>query len=270
MRRAVRRRENEMPRYKIIACHVLWRELCHFASLSANNFEFHFLKQGLHNTPDLLRQELQAAIDAADDGFSALLIGYGLCSNGIEGICARKTRLVVARGHDCITHLLGSKERYRQYFDAHPGTYWYSPGWIDTGGQPGQERYETTYRAYVDKYGEDNAAYLMEMEQGWFKEYSNAAYVDLGFGDSEPNKQYTRRCAEWLKWDYDELQGDPRLVRKLLEGEWNQDEFLVVEPGHRIVASFDEWIIKAEVVPPNETSNKAVHTIGASAPQHDG
>lgn len=260
-----------MPRYKIIACHVLWRELCHFASLSANNFEFHFLKQGLHNTPDLLRKELQAAIDAADnDCFSALLIGYGLCSNGIEGICARKTRLVVARGHDCITHLLGSKERYRQYFDAHPGTYWYSPGWIDTGGQPGQERYETTYRAYVDKYGEDNAAYLMEMEQGWFKEYSNAAYVDLGFGDSEPNKQYTRRCAEWLKWDYDELQGDPRLVRKLLEGEWNQDEFLVVEPGHRIVASFDEWIIKAEVVPPNETSNKAVHTIGASAPQHDG
>jgi hypothetical protein len=259
-----------MAKYKIIACHVLWRELCHFASLSGNVFDLHFLKQGLHGTPDLLRQELQAAIDAAGDDYSALLLGYGLCSNGIEGIVARKTRLVVARGHDCITHLLGSKERYRQYFDAHPGTYWYSPGWIDTGGQPGQERYEATYRDYVEKYGEDNAAYLMEMEQGWFKEYSNAAYVDLGFGDSEPHKLYTRRCAEWLKWHYDELQGDPRLVRKLIEGDWPQDDFLVVEPGYRIVASFDERIIKAELNDSNATSSKTVQAIGASAPQHDG
>jgi len=235
-----------MARYKIIACHVLWRELCYFASLSGNVFELQFLKQGLHCTPDLLRKELQAAIDAADGEFSALLIGYGLCSNGIVGIVARGTRLVVARGHDCITYLLGSKERYRQYFDAHPGTYWYTPGWIDTGSQPGQDRYEQTYRSYVEKYGEENARYLMEMEQGWFREYSNAVYVDLGFGDNEPHRQYTRKCAEWLKWNYNELPGDPGLVRKLVEGDWDSGTFLVVEPGQRIAASHDERIIKAE------------------------
>ena len=94
--------------------------------------------------------------------------------------------------------------------------------------------------------------------------------MDLGFGDSEPHKRYTRRCAEWLTWKYDELQGDPGLVRRLLEGEWNPDEFLVVEPGYQVVASFDECIIKAEVVPPNATSKQAVHAIAASAPQYDG
>lgn len=246
MKIAVRRKDREMTRYKIIACHVLWRELCYYASLSRNMFDFRFLKQGLHNTPDVLRRELQGAIDETDNDCSAVLIGYGLCSNGIEGIVARQTRLVVMKGHDCVTFLLGSKERYKDYFDSHPGTYWYSPSWIDTGSQPGKERYERTYQSYVEKYGEDNAQYLMEMEQGWFKAYSNAVYTDLGFGENDHYKEYTKQCAKWLGWDYDELQGDPRLVKRFVEGDWNSEDFLIVEPGHRVVASFDERIIKAE------------------------
>ena len=237
-----------MPSYKIIACHVLWREICYYASLSKNVFDFHFLKQGLHNTPEILKKELQESIDNAGDEFSAILIGYGLCSNGVVGIEAHKTKLVVARGHDCITHLLGSKERYKEYFDAHPGTYWYTPGWIDTNGQPGQKRYERIYQSYVEKYGEDNAQYLMDMEQGWFKEYSNAAYTDLGFGENDHYKEYTKQCAEWLGWDYDELLGDPRLIKSLVDGDWNSEDFLIVEPGQRIVASYDEGIIRAEEI----------------------
>lgn len=235
-----------MARYKIISCHVLWRELCHYAAQSRNVFDLQFLKQGLHNTPDVLRSELQAAIDATPDEFDALLIGYGLCSNGIEGIVARDTPLVVMKGHDCITFLLGSRDRYQEYFDAHPGTYWYSPGWIDTGGQPSKERYEKYYKSYVEKYGEDNAQYLMEMEQGWFKQYSNAAYVDLGLGDNEHFKEYTRECAEWLNWDCDELEGDPALMKRFLEGDWDSDDFLIVEPGQSIVPSYDTSIITIE------------------------
>ena len=233
-----------MARYRIIACHVLWREFCHYASLSRNVFDFCFLKQGLHNTPDLLRTQLQAAIDETEGDYAALLIGYGLCSNGIQGIEARDTRLVFMRGHDCITFLLGSKGRYRTYFDAHPGTYWYSPGWIDNGGQPGKERYERIFLSYVEKYGQDNAEYLMEMEQGWFREYSNAAYVDLGFGETAGYREYTKRCAEWLGWDCDELAGNATLMVDFLDGNWNQRDFLIVEPGQGIVASYDEKIIE--------------------------
>lgn len=232
-----------MARYYIISCHVLWREFCHFASISENVFNFNFMKQGLHNTPDTLRSELQKSIDQVEDGYSAILIGYGLCSNGIQGIVARNTRLVIARGHDCITLLLGSKERYREYFDANPGTYWYSPGWIDSGGMPGKDRYENTLKHYIEKYGEDNGKYLMELEQGWFKNYTNAAYVDLGFYDTEKYKSYTKECAEWLDWKYDVPPSDPRLVVNLLEGNWDSEDFLVVEPGETVVASHDNGII---------------------------
>lgn len=232
-----------MEKFCIVSCHVLWRELCHFASTSRNTFNFHFLRQGLHNTPDILRRELQTAIDGVEEGYSAILIGYGLCSNGLAGIIGRNTKLVIMRGHDCITFLLGSKERYREYFDRHPGTYWYSPGWIDSGSMPGRERYERTLQSYIEKYGENNAEYLMEQQQGWFEKYSNAAYVDLGFYDTRKYKVYTRQCAQWLGWNCDVLSGDPRLIVAFLEGNWNPEDFLVVEPGGVVVASYDEKIV---------------------------
>ncbi len=240
-------------RFYIVSCHVLWRELCYFAALSSVTHEVHFLPQGLHNTPDLLRSELQKAIDGTPDRCEAVIIGYGLCSNGIEGIVARDKPLAVVRGHDCITLLLGSKERYRAYFDAHPGTYWYSPGWIDTSTQPGKERYERALAYYVELYGEENAEYLMQMEQAWMQNYSNAAYVDLGFGDRERYQEFTRECADFLGWNADFLEGDPRLVRDLLDGNWEDEKILVVPPGHRIVASHDEDTI-IEAVPAAEAA----------------
>jgi hypothetical protein len=229
--------------YCLISCRVLWREFSYFASQSRNSIDLVFLKQGLHEKPDNLRTALQETIDKVEGDFEAILLGYGLCSNGIEGITARKTKIVVPRAHDCITFLLGSKERYREYFDSHPGTYWYSPGWIETGSQPGKERYELLLKSYAEKYGEENAEYLMGMEQNWFKTYSNAAFVDLGAGDSAYYKAYTKECAEWLKWKYEELKGRSALIENLLAGHWTDEDFLTVNPGETIIATHDSKIL---------------------------
>ncbi|HPO13782.1 MAG TPA: DUF1638 domain-containing protein [Candidatus Hydrogenedentes bacterium] len=237
-------------RYCVIACHVLWREIAHFAAESENVFFFRFLKQGLHDTPDILRADLQKVIDEEDGKHDALLIGYGLCSNGIQGITARTTPLVCVCAHDCITFLLGSKERYREYFDSHPGTYWYSPGWIEDCPMPGQERYEAALKTYTELYGEESAKYLMEATETWIKNYGQACYVDLGIGGSESHREYTRRCALWLGWGYDNQRGDPELVRRWLNGEWDSEAFLVVRPGEVIAPSFDERVIEARPVNP--------------------
>jgi hypothetical protein len=231
--------------FKIVSCNVMWREMCYYASLSGNTFTFQFLPWGLHRDPNELRLEVQRAIDGASDPVDAILLGYGLCSKGVEGITAGKTRLVITKGHDCITCFLGSKERYRAYFDAHPGTYWYTPGWIENHLAPGKERYEETYREYLEKYGEDNAQYLMDMEQDWFRKYSTAAYVDLGVGDSAEYEEYTRKCADWLHWNYERFEGDAGLIQRLLNGDWNEDDFLIVEPGCKIEATNDESIMRS-------------------------
>ncbi len=213
------------------------RETYFCATRSKNVIDVVLMQQGLHNEPDKLRSEVQKSldrtVDCQDHPYDASLLGYGLCSNGIVGLSA-KIPIVVPRGHDCITLLLGSKEKYQQYFDTHRGVYWYSSGWIEAGDQPGRQRYEQLLKENKEKYGDDNAKYLMETEQNWMKEYNWATYIDWGLVNSRKDKQYTKRCAKFLGWNYDELKGDPGLMQRLLNGDWNDKEFLTVQPGQRI------------------------------------
>jgi len=212
--------------------------------------DVHLMPQGLHNEPDRLRREVQAALAVTQDvqgrPYDALLLGYGLCSNGIVGLSAA-IPVVAPRGHDCVTLLLGSKERYKEYFDSHRGVYWYSPGWIESGQQPSRERCQRLLREYAEKYGADNAQYLMEMEQGWMREYSWATYVEWGLVGSDGYKAYTRECAAFLGWNYDEVRGDAGLMQRMVDGVWNESEFLVVPAGARIAEDVTSpGIIKTE------------------------
>ena len=50
-----------------------------------------------------------------------------------------------------------------------------------------------------------------------------------------------------LGWSYDELTGSPALMQKLVDGRWDEHEFLVIEPGRKIREDLtNEGIIKAE------------------------
>ena len=53
--------------------------------------------------------EILASVD--ESKYEAILLGYGLCSNGLVGLTARSIPLVIPV-HDCITLFLGSKEQY--------------------------------------------------------------------------------------------------------------------------------------------------------------
>jgi len=237
-------------RLQFIVCKVMQREAYYCAARSANTVDVVVMRQGLHNEPEKLRREVQKALDITSDiqdkPYDASLLGYGLCSNGIVGLTAR-IPIVVPRGHDCITLLLGSKDKYKEYFDGHKGVYWFSPGWIETDNQPGKERFEKTLKEYIEKFGEDNAGYLMETEQGWLKEYHWATYIDWGFANSPQEKTFTKKAAEFLGWRYDEVKGDSGLMQRLVDGLWSEKEFLIVQPGQKITEDLtEEGIIKAE------------------------
>jgi hypothetical protein len=240
----------DAKRLQLIVCKVLQREAYFCASRSRNVVDVVLMEQGLHDEPDRLRREVQKALERTRDmqgrPYDASLLGYGLCSNGVIGLQAT-IPIVIPRAHDCITVLLGSKERYQEYFDSHRGVYWYSPGWIESGKQPGKERYDKLLEDYRRKYGDDNAQYLMEVEQTWIKEYKWASFVDWGLVDSDGYRDYTRRCADFLGWSYEELGGDPGLMQRFVDGLWDEQEFLMVEPGRRIAEDvINEGIIKAE------------------------
>ncbi|MBN1505950.1 MAG: DUF1638 domain-containing protein [Sedimentisphaerales bacterium] len=237
-------------RLQLIACKVLQREAYFCAARSRNVVDVVLMEQGLHNEPDRLRREVQKALeqthDIQDRPYDASLLGYGLCSNGVVGLHAA-IPIVIPRGHDCITVLLGSKERYQECFDSHRGAYWYSPGWIEAGKQPSRERYEKLLEEYTQRYGEDNARYLMEVEQTWIKEYKWAIFVDWGLIPADVYKDYTKECAAFLNWGYGELQGDAGLMQRFVDGPWNEEEFLIVQPGRQIAEDVtSKGIVKAE------------------------
>ena len=235
---------------------MLNREISYLASQSKHYVDVTFLHQGLHNTPDKLRKMLQAEIDSANEEFpynyyntcpnyDYILIGYGLCSNGIIGLTSRYIPMVIPRGHDCITLLMGSKEKYRTCFEKYPGTYWFSCGWIERGWQPGELRYKALLDEYTKKYGEDNAEFLIEMEHSWMKEYKNAGFI---YWDCLRNNDYyrsfTSKAADFIKWDYIETEGSSGLLENMLNGEFNNDEVLIVPPDKKVNASYDNEIIK--------------------------
>ena len=203
-----------------------------------------------------MRTRLQAAIDRVDEQqYDALLLGYGLCNNGVVGLAAKSIPLVVPRGHDCITVFLGSAARYMDYFQSHPGVYFKTTGWIERGeadGELGQLAMgkklglQQSYEELVAKYGEDNARYLWEeLGENLARNYGQITFIEMGIEPDGSFEQHSRDEAAKRGWKYEKIPGDIRLIQRLVNGEWDPKEFLVVPPGHRIAASYDEGIIKA-------------------------
>jgi hypothetical protein len=251
-----------MPMFlKIIACEIAVRELYHVAATCPNLVDFEFLTQGHHDVPSRGRAEIQERIDAVPEGkYEAILLGYGLCSNILSGIKSRHTPLVVPRAHDCITFFLGSKERYQSCFSERPGTYYYTSGWLEcaqrrgirgtflaSGSLPAGSNMgmKGSYEEWVEKYGEEQARFLVEEMGRWHQAYSHGTLIDFDF--TKPlnlNEQVCAICKE-RNWTYSELHGDLSLLRALVDGDWNAQAFLKVLPGQEIIPSFDDSIIAA-------------------------
>ena len=111
-------------RLKLISCEIFYREMCAAVARSIHLIDITFLPKGLHDIgQEQMLPRLQEAVDAVDASrYNAILLGYGLCNLGIVGLTARSIPLVIPRAHDCITLFFGSRRRYQEYFDAHPGT----------------------------------------------------------------------------------------------------------------------------------------------------
>ncbi len=208
------------------------------------------LTKGLHDNPDSLRDAVQERIDELDPlPHDGVLLGYALCSNGLAGVTARSTPIVIPRAHDCITLFLGSKEAYAKHHAEKPGTYYYSAGWTERDAAHAERRpadgagLDQSFEEMVDKYGEDNARFLMEFQNQWVENYTTAAYIRMPLNPPAAVEAEARKAAATHGWEFETIDGDDRLIHALVDGEWDEDEFLIVPPGQSISPSNDSTVL---------------------------
>ncbi len=240
-------------RLKLISCEILYREMCFAVARSPHQVDVEFLPKGLHDIGcEPMRRRLQECVDRADaQQFDAVLMGYALCGNGLAGLCARAVPVVIPRAHDCIALLMGSRQKYQAYFNANPGVYFRSTGWLERGEGLEQVFYERSGYGHsleelIAHYGEDNGRYLYEELTGYRRTYQGLTFIETGLEPDGSFEQRARDEAVRRGWQFEKMTGSLTLFERLVAGNWPDDDFLVVKPGWRAAASYDENVLRAE------------------------
>ncbi|MDF7825710.1 DUF1638 domain-containing protein [Pontiellaceae bacterium B12227] len=240
---------------KLISCEIFFREMEFLLKETPHQIDVEFMQKGLHDIPtEEMLKRLQEQVDTASkQNYDAILLGYGLCNNGLDGLTARNIQLVLPRAHDCITLFLGSRARYRKYFDENPGTFFKTTGWIERDyvadelkdiSIPTQLGMDMSYEQLVNKYGEDNAEFLWEELCDTEKNYSQITFIEMGM---EPNDSFEKTAKDEANskgWKFKKVEGSLELLHSLLLGEWDSENFLVIPPGAKIIPAHTENIVR--------------------------
>jgi Protein of unknown function (DUF1638) len=255
-----------MARYKLISCNIFQRELCAAIADTPHVIDPVFLELGLHEEPERLRELLQGRVDQATesserasapaDRYEAILLGYGLCGNSLAGLEARSLPLILARAHDCCAILLGSRREFLARFGDSLSSAWSSAGNIERGSSSlhltefgRRSGIGLGFAELEASHGEENARYLWEIlhqpigrpEIRYIETTETAA---LGYSEA------MREKADAEGKDFVHLIGSSRLLRGLVNGPWDMNDYLVVPPGYRIEACYDfEHVFEAKRAP---------------------
>jgi hypothetical protein len=214
-------------RVVLVACQIMEPELERLRA-ERPHVEVRYLEQSLHRTPQKMPERVQAVVDEAADRAERIVLGYGLCSNGILGVQARGQELIVPRCHDCIGFFLGSPEAHRREMDAHPGTYYLTPGWVAERKDP----LGIIEDDYVKRVGREMAEWAMREE---LKHYTRIALINTGVGDIEPLRSRAQENARFFGMIYEEIHGGSLdYFAKLMDGPYPAAEFLRLQPGEAV------------------------------------
>ena len=226
--------ENSKKIY-VIACGVLKPDLQAAANKLGLDIEFKFLDSVLHDTPEKLKIEIQQAIDAVDSTvYERIVLGYGICGQGTDGIIAVKLPLVVPQIHDCISLYLGSAARYKEQIEKYPGTYYFTAGWLDKGSGPDELR-RWLARSWPGHSEQEITNFIEDFYSGWQKNYSRAAFIVTESEKAEEARKLAQTTAEKYGWKYEELAGSTGFFEKMLIADESDDEIIVVQPGYKII-----------------------------------
>lgn len=205
-----------MEKKILIACAMQQDEIEKYRKQLNITYPVVYLQRGLHRNPSVLRNLLQQEIDRHQD-VDIILLTYGLCGRGTEGIVSWNTELVMPRFHDCIHQLLENHVDKNSLYATRAWT-------IDKESIGGQ--CSTVLAAYGRERG-------MEVLDTIYGGYEKITLIDTQSYDIKKTKDGLKRPAELLNKKLAVEPSACNIIRKLLSGKWDCN-FVHLEKGERV------------------------------------
>lgn len=214
----------------LIACAMLEDEINKIYEETGCEMPIVWVERGFHNTPEKLKEKLQSLIEEHQE-VDEILLSFGLCGNGTNGIVSPRTRLVLPKFDDCINMLLCRGKRLSRGLTK-TGKIYLTRGWtLDS------ESILEQYEKYVEEYGEESAEAILEM---MYEHYEKITLIDTKCYDMAPVLEYAEKAGQLLELTTETTEGSVEILKQLLTGQW-EENFIVLEPGRPVKAADFEW-----------------------------
>lgn len=209
----------------LIACAMLRDELEHALRETGCQYQPYWLDRGLHNSPQRLREAVQAAAEQLAPAVDVILLAYGLCGGAMDGLRSPGPQMILPLYHDCIQMLLSGADPKN---DKRADSLYFTRGW-----EQDDEFIGHTYQRACQKYG---AAKAIRLYQRMLRGYRTAYVVDTGCFDVEAASRALSPTACALGLDIQVTQGSNRILKQLLTGPWDE-HFYILEPGETLTTT---------------------------------
>jgi Icc-related predicted phosphoesterase len=214
--------DREHRRIKFIVCDVIYDEL---KNKIPKNWKVTNFEKRLHERSDFLREKLQTEINKSQD-YDIIVLGYGLCGNGVVGLVSPKTPLVIPRVDDCISLFLGSSEERKKQLKIEPGTYFLTRGYIGEA----EDCIASGFSETKDKYDKKTRQWIIKE---MLKNYRRIVFINTGNYDPSEWRRKAKREAAKLGLRFEELKGPNKLLDKIIKENWDS-QFITVKPSSKM------------------------------------
>ena len=78
------------------------------------------------------------------------------------------------------------------------------------------------------------------------RHYRRVAFIRMGVEPDASFEGRARELAEERGWEFEALDGDLGLLRRLVSADWDGEDFLVLQPGERVAATLGPEVLRRE------------------------
>lgn len=213
-----------------------------------------WVESGLHERPERLQAMLRELIAVLDEGaitgqgvdlpsvrpgkgpvaerreqvlvepVDEVLLALGFCGSALQGLTAKRLRLVFPRVDDCVSLLL-NRGCSREEIPRDPRHYYLTRGWFNH-----ESTLQEVLEEWEKRYGPERAA---KLRKTMFAGYEQVSLIDTKAYDVDECAPESEAVADTLELRHGVVQGSVQLLERLFKGE-RGGEIVAVPPGEPI------------------------------------